>query len=196
MSVRASGEGGAAVPAPAGVVRPARREDLARIWELLHGLAVYERIEHEVTGTAARLCEHLFGAEPSAGCLVAESAGRLVGYALFYPTFSSFSTVPNLWLEDLYVEPETRGQGVGRALMQAVARVALERGCRRMGWSVLDWNQPSIEFYRRSGARLTGAGWLQYGLDPEGLRAVAEGRAGVTPEATEEGTSGTTSSNT
>lgn len=188
MSARAEREGGAPAPTPACVVRPARREDLARIWELLHGLAVYERIEHEVIGTAARLGEHLFGPDPRAACLVAESAGRLVGYALFYPTFSSFSTVPNLWLEDLYVEPETRGRGVGRALMQAVARAALERGCRRMGWSVLDWNEPSIEFYRRCGARPTGAGWLQYGLDPEGLRAVAEGKAGSG--------SGSTSSNT
>jgi len=158
------------------VVRKAARQDLPRIWELLHGLAVYERIEHEVTGTEAQLGEHLFGADPKAGCLVAESTGRLVGYALFYPTFSSFSTMPNLWLEDLYVESETRGQGVGRMLMQAVAREALDRGCRRMGWSVLDWNEPSIGFYLRCGARPSGPGWLQYGLDPEALRAVAEGK--------------------
>jgi len=162
-------------PGADGVVRPARRADLARIWELLHGLAVYERIEHEVVGSEEQLGEHLFGADPKAGCLVADVGGRLIGYALFYPTFSSFSTVANLWLEDLYVEPEARGRGIGQALMQAVAQTAVERGCRRMAWSVLDWNEPSIEFYRRQGARLSG-GWLQYGLDTEALRAVAEGK--------------------
>src|SRR5262245_1526011 len=163
-------------PGADGVVRPARRADLARIWELLHGLAVYERIEHEVVGSEEQLGEHLFGADPKAGCLVADVGGRLIGYALFYPTFSSFSTTPNLWLEDLNVDPDARARGLGRALPQAVARAALGSGCRRMGWAVLDWNQPSIEFYRRLGATPAGPGWLQYRLDHEALRAVAAGK--------------------
>ena len=154
-------------------VRPARREDVPRVWAMLRGLAEYERLEHEVGGSAERLADHLFAAPPLAGCLVAEADGALVGYAIFYPTYSSFSTAPMMWLEDLYVVPERRGRGDGKLLLGAVARLALERGCRRLGWVVLDWNQPSIRFYESVGAARTGQGWLQYGLDERGLAALA-----------------------
>lgn len=166
--------GGQSEPGPdVANVRAARRDDLPRIWEMVLALATYERLRHEVIGSAERLGEHLFGPRPCIECLVAESQGALVGYALFYPTYSSFQTAPMLWLEDLYVEPERRGGGVGRALLAALARTALARGCARIGWIVLDWNQPSIEFYRKIGGHPAGDGWLQYGFDRAALEALA-----------------------
>jgi GNAT superfamily N-acetyltransferase len=155
-------------------IRVARRDDIERIWELLLGLARFERLEHEVSGTPERLAVDLFEAPPKVECLVAEVEGMLVGYALFYPTYSSFSTASMLWLEDLYVVPERRGRGDGRALLAALGRLALERGCRRMGWSVLDWNADSIRFYEGLGARRAGVDWLQYRLDEAGLAALGE----------------------
>jgi len=142
-------------------------------------LAAYERLEHQVSGSADRLARDLFDATPRVHGLVAEADGDLVGYALFYPTYSSFRTAPALWLEDIYVEPRVRGLGVGRRLLGAVASFALARGCSRLGWIVLDWNEPALDFYRREGARpAPDEGWLQYGLDHDGLRAVAESWGG------------------
>jgi len=158
-------------------IRAARPSDIPRIWEMLRGLAAYERLEHEVSGTPERLAEHLFGTRPSVECVVAESGAALVGYALVYPTYSSFRTAPTMWLEDLFVEPGKRGKGTGRMLLAAVARLALERGCQGLNWIVLDWNRPSIAFYERAGARPAEGGWLQYGLDRERMRALA-GAAG------------------
>jgi len=157
----------------AAIVRAARREDVPRVWELLLGLARYERLEPEVTGSAERLAAHLFGDHPMVECIVAEVERTLVGYALFYPTYSSFSTAPMMWLEDLYVVPERRGQGDGRALLAEVSRLALARGCRRLGWIVLEWNAPSIRFYEGLGAKRAGADWLQYGFDEAALAALA-----------------------
>ena len=166
-------EAAADPPAPGVAVRPARPADVPRIWEMLRGLAVYEKLEHEVSGTRERLAADLFGPRPPVECLVAESGQGLVGYALVYPRYSSFRTVPSLWLEDLFVEPEARGRGAGRALLAAVARLALDRGFPGVGWIVLDWNRPSIDFYDRSGARAAAGGWLEYGLDLAGMRALA-----------------------
>ena len=160
------------------LTRPARAADLRRLWEMVLALATYERLRHEVHGSPERLAEHLFGPRPLVECLVAESDGGLVGYALFYPTYSSFSTSPTMWLEDLFVEPGCRGRGVGRELLAALARLALARGCARISWVVLDWNQDSIGFYARAGAQPTGAGWLQYGLRTEALRALADSPEG------------------
>jgi GNAT superfamily N-acetyltransferase len=155
-------------------IRPARPEDIPRIWDLLLGLAAYERLEREVTGSAEELGVHLFGPRPHLECVVAATDdGALVGYALVYPTYSSFRTAPTLWLEDLFVLPEERGRGTGRALLQAVARIALARGCRRLDWLVLDWNRPSIGFYERQGARPNDGGWVEFGLDLDGLHALA-----------------------
>ena len=164
--------------APADVVRPARPGDLPRVWEMLLGLATYERLRHAVTGSPERLAEHLFGPGSWLECLVAASGAELTGYALFYPTYSSFRTAPTLWLEDLFVEPARRGRGTGRALMEALARLALERGYDGLDWDVLDWNRPSIAFYEKLGARPAGSAWLEYGLDREGLRALAPPAAG------------------
>lgn len=161
-------------PAPESpAIRAARPEDVPRIWALLRGLAVYERLEHEVSGSPERLAAHLFGPRPPVECLVAETGRGLVGYALFFPTYSSFRTAPTLWLEDLFVEPEERGRGTGRALLAALSRIALERGCQGLGWLVLEWNRPSIGFYERLGARPADGGWIEYHLDRERMRSLA-----------------------
>lgn len=169
---------------PPATVRPARREDVPRIWELLLALADYERLRHEVTGSAAELGEHLFGARPVIEGLVAERDGVLVGYALFFPVYSSFRTARTMWLEDLFVEAGERGRGTGRALVATLARTALRRGCRRLGWLVLDWNQPSIEFYEGLGARPADGGWIEHGLDEPEMRALADAAAEVPPSRT------------
>ncbi|HTM56924.1 MAG TPA: GNAT family N-acetyltransferase [Candidatus Udaeobacter sp.] len=154
-------------------VRPARPADLDRLWALTQVLAKYERLESRVTGSAERLGEHLFGSDTRIECLVAESAGRIVGSAIFFHTYSTFRTQPMMWLEDLIVLPDSRGTGAGRALMVELARIALERGCWRLDWVVLDWNRPSIEFYEHLGAERQNMDWYQYGLDEERLRALA-----------------------
>ena len=156
------------------VVRAARPEDAPRIWELIRGLAVYERMEDRVTGTAGRLGGHLFGAGKIADCLVAEEGGRLAGFAIYYLVYSTFRTAPMMWLEDLFVEPARRGGGVGRALLHATAREAARRGCWRMSWAVLDWNRPAIGFYESLGARRDEGGWYVYQLDEAQLAAIAE----------------------
>ena len=154
-------------------IRFARREDLPRLWELLWGLATYERWTEYVTGTPERLDEMLFGPRPVGEALVAERDGRLVGYALFYPTMSSFRTRTMLWLEDLFVEESERGQGTGRALLAAIARLAVERGHARIDWHVLDWNEPSIGFYERLGARRTAMDVYTYSLPEDVLLRIA-----------------------
>jgi GNAT superfamily N-acetyltransferase len=154
-------------------VRPARREDLARIWELMRGLAEYERLLDVFTGSAEQLGRHLFdGARPPVDAFVAEVDGALVGYAVAYFVFSTFWTRPILWLEDLYVEPDRRGTGAGRALMQTVAAHAVAHGAPRVAWDVLDWNTPSIAFYERLGAT-RGTGWFNYRVEGEALRTLA-----------------------
>jgi len=154
-------------------VRPARPDDLTRLWEMAHGLARYEKLEHEMAGSTDGLGAHLFGtAQPHVDAFVAEFEGRLVGYALVYPVFSSFHTSPMLWLEDLFVEEAQRGGGHGLALMAEVARFATARGMARIGWLVLDWNQPSIAFYERLGARKS-EGWYQYGISGAALTDLA-----------------------
>jgi GNAT superfamily N-acetyltransferase len=158
-------------------IRFARRADLPRLWELLWGLATYERWTEYVTGTPERLDDMLFGARPVGEALVAERDGRLVGYALFYPTMSSFRTRTMLWLEDLFVEESERGQGTGRALVAALARLAVERGHARIDWHVLDWNEPSIEFYQRLGARRTATDVYTYSLAEDELRRIAGANA-------------------
>lgn len=152
------------------IVRPATPADMPRVWDLLHGLADYERLSAEVSGSGAALEAAVFAERPAVECLVAERTGALVGYALFYPTFSSFRTTIGLWLEDLYVEPALRGAGVGRLLLAELSRVALMRGANGIDWEVLDWNAPSIAFYERIGARRAGAEWREYRLDADAMR--------------------------
>lgn len=159
--------------APGIAIRRAESADIEALWALVGGLAVYEKMEDVLTGSAERLAAHLFGrAWPAIDCLVAVEGERLVGYAIFYGTFSTFWTLPMMWLEDLFVIDSHRGRGVGRALLAAAARIAVERGCVRVDWAVLDWNQPSIDFYERLGATRHG-GWHVYRVSGERLEALA-----------------------
>jgi len=153
-------------------VRAARREDIPRVWELLQELARYERLEHIVSSTPERLAAQLFGhGWPQVECFVAEADGIIGGYALFFGCYSSFRGRPVMWLEDLYVIEPWRGAGAGVALMRALARLAVERGCARVAWDVLDWNEPSIAFYERLGAT-RGTEWHTYTLAGEALEAL------------------------
>ena len=134
-------------------LRPATRADVAAILRLIRALAEYEKLAHEVVATEAALADTLFGARPAAEVLLAEEGGRAIGFALFFQNYSTFLARPGIYLEDLFVEPASRGHGVGKALLKAVAKLAVERKCGRLEWSVLDWNEPAIGFYRSLGAR-------------------------------------------
>jgi GNAT superfamily N-acetyltransferase len=139
-------------------LRPAERPDLAAIVGLIRELAVFERLEHLVVCTPESIEPHLFGPRPAAEVVVAEVAGasgaEVVGFALFFTNFSTFLGRPGLYLEDLYVKPAQRGQGIGKALLEHLGGLAVARGCGRFEWSVLDWNEQAIGFYRRMGAQL------------------------------------------
>lgn len=125
--------------------------------DLIHGfilaLADYEKLAHEVRADKAMLARYLFGDRPMAEVLIAEHVGEPVGFALFFHNFSTFEGRPGIYLEDLFVKPEARGLGAGRTLLARLAQLAIERGCARLEWAVLDWNQPAIDFYRSLGAR-------------------------------------------
>jgi len=157
-------------------IRPARPTDVPVILSLIRALADYEKLTPEVTATEARLRDSLFptdpaAAGPSAYCVLAEVDGAPAGFALYFFNYSTFLARPGLYLEDLFVKPEFRGRGLGKALLIHLAKLANQRGCGRMEWSVLDWNQPAIEFYESLGARrmkewqicrLTGEALTQY----------------------------------
>ncbi len=134
------------------MIRPAAPADTPTICRLIRALAEYEKLAHEVILDEDRLRDHLFGRRPYAEVLLAEEAGVVVGFALFFPNYSTFLGKPGLYLEDLFVEPAHRGKGHGKALLLALAQLAVERGCGRLEWAVLNWNQPSIDFYRSMGA--------------------------------------------
>jgi GNAT superfamily N-acetyltransferase len=158
------------------VVRKAGPEDVPLLLELFRELAVYERLEHELRATEERLHEALFGERPAAEALIAERASEAAGYALFFPTFSSFLAIEGVWLEDLFVRPAHRKAGVGRRLLAAVAARVRERGGERLEWAALDWNELALGFYRRIGAR-TKAEWITHRLVGEELtRLAAEAR--------------------
>ena len=146
--------------------------ELPALLELIRELARFERLEHEVEATIDSLHESIFGERPVAGALLAYSKGALAGYALYFFTFSSFTGRPGIWLDDLYVRPAFRHQGRGRALIEAVARIGAERGCRRFEWAALNWNTPAIDFYRKLGARVMDD-WVMLRLNAEGLRQMA-----------------------
>jgi GNAT superfamily N-acetyltransferase len=154
------------------MIRPATPADTPVIAALIRGLAEYERLSHAVTLDEAQLHQHLFGPRPFAEVLLAEDAGAVVGYALFFPIYTTFAGKPALYLEDLFVLPQHRGQGHGKALMRAVARHAVERGCPRLEWSVLNWNEPALRFYRALGAVPVDA-WTVHRLSGEALAAAA-----------------------
>ena len=135
------------------LLRPAKREDVPLIIELIAGLAKFERLSDQVRVQPDLLEEHLFGKRPYAECVIAWAGEIAVGFALYFHNYSTFAGLPGLYLEDLFVLPEYRGHGYGEALLRHLARTAVERGCARFEWSVLDWNQRAIDFYRRLGAK-------------------------------------------
>jgi GNAT superfamily N-acetyltransferase len=157
------------------MIRPATSTDTPTICRLIRGLSEYERLPHELSLDEDRLREHLFGPRPFAEVLLAEEAGAVVGFALFFHNYSTFVARPTVYLEDLFVEPEHRGKGHGKALLAALARIALERGCSRLEWSVLNWNQPAIDFYRALGA-VPMDQWTVYRLAGEPLTRLAQSR--------------------
>ena len=160
--------------APSFAIRPAVATDLPAILGFIHELAAYEKLSHEVEATGEQLRTTLFPADgrPAAECVLACVNDEPAGFALFYPTYSTFVGKPGLYLEDLYVRPAFRGHGLGTALLNHVARLANTRGCGRMEWAVLDWNQPAINVYERMGARRL-TDWTTCRLDGEALAKFA-----------------------
>ena len=156
------------------LIRAARAADVADILRLIRELAVYEKLEHMVVGTEATLRDSLFGAHPAAEAILAESGGRAVGFALYFTTFSTFLCKPGIHLEDLFVEPEHRGRGIGKELLRQLAQVAVERGCGRLEWNVLDWNTPSIRFYESLGGKILGE-WQLVRMTEAEFSALARG---------------------
>jgi GNAT superfamily N-acetyltransferase len=153
-------------------IRPATPADIPVILSFIRDLARYEKLLHEVEATEAKLGDTLFGARPAAECVLAfADDGQPAGFAIYFTNYSTFLAKPGLYLEDLFVKPEYRGQGIGKALLLHLASLANDRGYGRMEWSVLDWNQPAIDFYEKLGAerkvdwticRLTGPTLEQY----------------------------------
>lgn len=134
-------------------IRPATPDDVPLIAQLIRDLAEYEKLSHEVRFDEATLTRHLFGPHPMAEVVIGQIDRAPQGFALFFHNFSTFEGRPGIYLEDLYVRPAARGSGLGKALLLHLAALAQERGCARLEWSVLDWNTPSVEFYRRMGAK-------------------------------------------
>lgn len=153
-------------------LRFARASDVPVIAELIRGLARFEKLEGEVAMTEDLLAKNLFGPRPYAEALLAEDGGAVVGFALFFHSFSTFLAQPGIYLEDLFVLPERRGHGIGRALLEHLAQIAVERGCGRLEWAVLDWNRAAIGFYERLGAR-PNSEWTVYRLTGEALLGLA-----------------------
>jgi GNAT superfamily N-acetyltransferase len=160
--------------APPPTLRLATAADVPQILAFIRALAEYERLLHEVVATEAGLRAALFGPRPYAEVVLAEDAGQPIGFALFFHTFSTFLGQPGIYLEDLFVVPAARSRGVGRALLGHLAKLAVERGCGRVEWAVLDWNAPAIGFYRRLGA-VPNDEWTVYRLTGPPLAALAAG---------------------
>jgi GNAT superfamily N-acetyltransferase len=155
-------------------IRPARRGDAPLVLALIRELAAYERLLDEVEATQETLAAALFGPEPRIFCDIAEWAGEPVGFAVWYYTFSTFQGRHGIYLEDLFVRPEQRGRGLGKALLKRLAQRCREEGLGRLDWSVLDWNEPSIGFYRSLGAEPI-AGWTRYRLAGDALGRLGSG---------------------
>lgn len=161
--------------APALRIRAGTRRDAATILALIQGLADFEKLGHEVEATVARIREHGFGRRRYFQTLLCFDGRRAIGFALYFFTYSTFLARPTLYLEDLFVTPDARGRGAGKALLASLARIAERRGCGRMEWAVLDWNAPAIGFYERLGARLR-KDWILTRLTGEPLRSLGRSR--------------------
>ncbi len=158
------------------VLKRATEADGRTILDLIHGIAEYERLRHEVEATEDLLREHGFGPRPIFECILAERGTHAVGFALYFFSFSTFKARPTLYLEDLFVRPEDRGRGVGRRLLVELARIAVDRQCGRMEWSVLDWNTPARDFYFKLGA-LAMDEWTVFRMTPEAFGRLAREEA-------------------
>ncbi|OAN50988.1 MULTISPECIES: GNAT family N-acetyltransferase [unclassified Sphingobium] len=154
------------------IIRDAVADDIDVIQDFIRALADYERLSHEVKADRETLARYLFGPRPMAEVLIAEHQGAPVGFALFFHNFSTFEGRPGLYLEDLFVLPQARGLGAGKALLARLAQLAIERDCARLEWSVLDWNEPAIAVYRAIGARPMDE-WTVQRLDGNALKALA-----------------------
>jgi GNAT superfamily N-acetyltransferase len=160
-------------------IRPATRNDLPQVLAFIRELAVYERLEDQVVATEADLAAALFGARPYAEVVLGCLGETPVGFALFFHNFSTFLGKPGIYLEDLFVRPAARGLGVGKRLLAWLARTTLERGCARLDWAVLDWNEPSIGFYRGLGA-VAHDDWTTFRLTGAALERLAGGSPMIT----------------
>jgi GNAT superfamily N-acetyltransferase len=154
---------------------PVTTNEIPVLLELIRELARFEKLEHEFTATAESLHAAFFGPRPAAGALLARVNGDPAGYAIYFSTFSSFTGRAGVWLDDLFVLPAFRKQGLGRKLIEAVARIAAERGCARFEWLALDWNERALEFYRGLGARTLDE-WVLLRIHPAELRATASSK--------------------
>jgi GNAT superfamily N-acetyltransferase len=154
------------------MIRPATPADVPTIARLIRALAEYERLSHAVVLDEARLHDHLFGPRRYAEVLLAEESGAVVGFALFFHSYSTFVCKPCLYLEDLFVVPEHRGKGYGKGLLIALAKLAVERDCGRVEWSVLNWNEPAIQFYKSLGAKPMDE-WTVYRVTGEAMGKLA-----------------------
>jgi GNAT superfamily N-acetyltransferase len=154
-------------------IRPAQPSDVAHIHAMIVELAVFEKLEHMVVATEALLHEGLFGARPSCEAIIGEENGEVVTFALFFHNFSTFLTKKGLYLEDLYVREVHRGKGYGTAMLKKLAQIAVERSCGRFEWSVLDWNEPAINFYKAMGAAIL-PDWRICRVTGESLAALAK----------------------
>jgi len=155
------------------MIRPARLEDVPIILQLIRDLATYERAPDEVTATEEQLVDVLFGERPAAEVLLAFEGKSPVGFAVFFYNFSTWLGRPGLYLEDLFVKPDKRGKGYGRALLVELAKIARDRECGRMEWAVLDWNEPAIKFYRALGAKPMHE-WTVFRLTRDGIAGLAD----------------------
>ena len=149
---------------------PATERDTSVILDMIQALADYEKLAHQVIATEERLRETLFGPKPAAEVVLAFEESECAGFAVFFPSYSTFLAQPGIYLEDLYVKPHQRGKGIGFALLQHLAKLAMERGYGRVEWGVLDWNHPSIEFYKKLGA-VPLDDWTKYRLTGEARSA-------------------------
>lgn len=160
------------MPNAAVLLRPATETDVPAILALIEALADYERLRDACVATEDRLRATLFGPRPGAEVILADVDGQVVGFALFCSNYSTFLAQPGIWLEDLFVRPEFRGRGIGRALLAQLARLAVARDCGRVEWAVLDWNEPSIGFYESLGARGM-TEWTTFRLTGDAMNALA-----------------------
>ncbi len=154
-------------------IAPVTPAEVPVLLELIHELARFEHLEHEVQATVESLQSSLFGPQAVAGALFGRCDGEIAGYAIYFFTFSSFVGRPGLWLEDVYVRPPFRKRGLGRGLIEAVARVGAERNCGRFEWTALNWNEPALGFYRGLGARVMNE-WVLLRMDSEDLRRLRQ----------------------